>query len=91
MKLEIEVNVAEDTIDKVELQERLRKEAILALFGDRKIVASQATRELGISRIEFMQLVKRRAIPHLHYTYEDWQADLTDWDDIEKLISDSGR
>src|ERR1017187_571769 len=32
MKLEIEVNVADDAADKVELQEHLRKEAILALF-----------------------------------------------------------
>jgi hypothetical protein len=30
MKLEIEVNVADDAADKVELQEYLRKEAILA-------------------------------------------------------------
>ena len=35
MKLEIEVNVADDAADKVELQEHLRKEAILALFADR--------------------------------------------------------
>src|ERR1017187_6976448 len=34
MKLEIEVNVADDAADKVELQEHLRKEAILALFAD---------------------------------------------------------
>jgi hypothetical protein len=30
MKLEIEVNVADDAADKVELEEHLRKEAILA-------------------------------------------------------------
>jgi hypothetical protein len=32
MKLEIEINVADGATDKVELQEYLRKEAILALF-----------------------------------------------------------
>jgi hypothetical protein len=63
MKLEIEVNVADGTIDKTELQERLRKEAILALFADRKIPAGQATRELGLTRIAFIDLCQRRGIP----------------------------
>ena len=48
MKLEIELNIADDVADKGELQERLRKEAILALFADRKIPAGQAARELGL-------------------------------------------
>jgi hypothetical protein len=33
MKLEIEVNVAEESVDKIRLQERLRKETILVLFA----------------------------------------------------------
>ena len=39
MKLEIEVDVREETVDKKQLEERLRKEAILALFAHRKIPA----------------------------------------------------
>jgi hypothetical protein len=35
MKLEVEINVAEGTVDKHELAERVRKETILALFADR--------------------------------------------------------
>jgi hypothetical protein len=42
MKLEIQVNVADDAADKVTLAEHLRKEAILALFADRKIAAGKA-------------------------------------------------
>jgi predicted HTH domain antitoxin len=61
MKLEIEVNVADDAADKVELQEHLRKEAILALFADRKIPAGKAARELGLDRLAFMELLKQRA------------------------------
>jgi predicted HTH domain antitoxin len=63
MKLEIEVNVAADAADKTELQEHLRKEAILALFADRKITAGKAAHELGLERLTFMELLKQRASP----------------------------
>ena len=75
MKLEIELDIADDATDKVELQERLRKEAILALFSDRKIPAGKAARELGLERVQFMELLKQRGIPHIIYTAEDWEAD----------------
>ena len=75
MKLEIQVNVADDAADKVELQEHLRKEAILALFAGRKIAAGKAARELGLGRLAFMDLLKRRGIPSFTYTTDDWEAD----------------
>ena len=55
MKLEIEVNVADDAADKAELQEHLRKEATLALFADRRIPTGKAAHELGLARIRFME------------------------------------
>jgi len=51
IKLEIEVNLADDAADKVEYQEHLRKKAILALFADRKITAGKAAHELGLERL----------------------------------------
>ena len=48
MKLEIELNVADDAADKIELQEYLRKEAILSLFADRKIPAQD--RSINLAR-----------------------------------------
>lgn len=63
VKLEVEINIAEGTINKHEIEERVRKEAILALFADRKIPAGQAARELGLGRLEFMELLKPRGIP----------------------------
>jgi hypothetical protein len=49
MRLEIEVNVDDDAADKAALQEHLRKEAILALFADRRIPVGKAAHELGLS------------------------------------------
>jgi predicted HTH domain antitoxin len=88
MKLEIEVNVAEDAINKNELQERLRKEAILALFADRKIPAGQASRDLGLGRLEFMELLKQRGIPYVIYTADDWEADSKAIEEYERRRQD---
>ena len=63
VKLEVEIDIAEGTINKHELEERVRKEAIRALFVDRKIPAGHAARELGLGRLEFMELLKPRGIP----------------------------
>src|SRR5208283_4727398 len=84
MKLEIEVNVADDAADKVELQEHLRKEAILALFADRKIPAGKAARELGLERLAFMELLRQRGIPSVVYTAEDWNSDANALDEFER-------
>ena len=51
MKLQIELDVAEESIDKPQLEEHLRKEAILALFAERKIPAGRASSELGLGRL----------------------------------------
>jgi predicted HTH domain antitoxin len=84
MKLEIEVNVADDAADKAGLQEHLRKEAILALFSERRIPAGKAAQELGLERIAFMELLKQRGIPYVVYTADDWDADAKAVDDFER-------
>lgn len=84
MKLEIEINVAEDATDKVRLQEHLRKEAILALFADRKIPAGKAAHELSLGRVAFMELLKQRGIPYVIYTTEDWESDGKAIDEVEQ-------
>ena len=84
MKLEVEINVAEGTVDKRELEERVRKETILALFADRKITAGQAARDLGLERLDFMELLKKRGIPYLFYTAEDWEADGKAIEELER-------
>ena len=75
MKFQIELDVAEGSVDKEKLEEHLRKEAILELFAERKIPAGRAAHELGLERLAFMELLKQRGIPYVIYTAEDWEAD----------------
>ncbi len=76
MKLQIELDVAEEVVDKAQLEEHIRKEAILALFGERKITAGKAARDLGLERIQFMDLLKQRGIPYVIYTADDFDQDM---------------
>jgi predicted HTH domain antitoxin len=64
------------------------KEANLALFADRKIPAGQAARDLGLGRIEFMELLKQRGIPYVVYTVEDWEADGKAIEELDSRRSD---
>ena len=84
MKLEIEVDVPPGAADMAQLTEHLRKEAILALFADRKIPAGKAARDLGLSRIAFMELLKQRRIPCAEYTADDWEADAKSIEEFER-------
>jgi len=94
MKLEIEVEVNDETVDRKELEEHLRREAILALFATRNIPAGQASRNLGLNRIEFMELLQKRGIPYVNYTFDDWQEDVKTidrlWAEIQKTARDPG-
>lgn len=84
MKLEVEINIAEGSIDKRELETRVRKEAILSLFADGLIPAGQAARDLGLGRIEFMELLKQRGLSSVVYTTADWDADAQAIEELEK-------
>ena len=94
MKLEIELDVRDETVDKKQLEERLRKEEILELFADRKMPAGRASRELGLTRIEFMELCHKRNIPLYDYTLEDFEQDVKTidklWPEIERNVRESG-
>jgi len=94
VKLQIELDVAEEAVDRRQLEEHLRKEAILELFSERRIPAGKAARELGLARLEFMELLQQRGIPYVDYTFEDWQKDVQTidrlWPEIEKTAKDPG-
>lgn len=88
MKFQIEVDVAEESIDRKHLEEYLRKEAILALFASHKIPAGKASRELGLGRPEFKELLRQRGIPYVVYTAEDFGEDMKT---IERLQPEIAR
>ena len=59
---------------------------MLRLFEERRISSAEATRKLGLTRIQFMELTRLRGISHYDYTAEDLAADLADLDALESKL-----
>jgi predicted HTH domain antitoxin len=94
MKLEIDIPFPEDALDdeaKIQLRRSLIEAAVLRLFEERRISSAEAARDLSLTRIQFMELTRRRGIPHYDYTAEDLAADLADLDSIESKLPHPSR
>ena|SRR5882672_7843205 len=74
MKLEIDLDVPEGIIGE-NFEKVVRQDAILRLFSERKIPAGDATRLLGLTRMQFMDFIQSRNIAYVDYTVEDWESD----------------
>ena len=94
MKLEIEIDIGDESVDKKQLEEHLRKEAIIALFAEGKMPAGRANRALGLTRLQFMDLLQQRGISIVDYTIDDFDLDMKTveelWPEIERNVRDSG-
>lgn len=86
MKVEVEIDVPAGRVSQAELEALVRRETVLALFADRKIPAGQATRELGLTRWQFLDLLKERGIPAVDYTLADFEDDKKDFEKIRPEI-----
>ena len=81
VKIEIDIPVSESALDE-SARERLRHDlmetAVLRLFCERRISSAEAARDLGLTRVAFMELTRQRNVPHYDYTAEDLAEDLVD-------------
>ena len=92
MKIEVDIPISEDALDE-NAKNRLRHDAleaaVLRLFDERRISSAEAAGDLGLTRIQFMDLTRRRGIAHFDYTAEDLADDLADLEQIEKQLPSS--
>lgn len=89
MKIEVEIPVSEETLD-AGARDRLRRDlleaAVLRLFDERRISSADAAQDLGLTRVQFMELARKRGVPQYDYTAEDLTADLADLEAIEHKL-----
>lgn len=57
--------------DKDEIQRRLTEWLVLSLFTDGHVSSGKAARLLGITRIEFLALLRAKGIVYLNYTADE--------------------
>ncbi len=96
MKLEVEQDLPPEVlklVSAVDLRDVYRTEIVLRLFEEDQIGSAQATHLLGLTRMQFMELLRRRGIPHVSYTSDDLTEDLKDLNslrpEIEKNVAES--
>ena len=93
MKIEVEIPIPEESLDE-SAKQRLRRDAleaaILRLFDERRISSAQAAQDLGLTRIQFMELTRGRNIPQHDYTSQDLADDLSDLERIKNDLSRPG-
>jgi len=57
--------------DQNEIQRRITEWLVLSLFTDGHISSGKAARLLGLSRIEFLTLLRARGIAYINYTPDE--------------------
>ena len=93
VRIELDLSIPEENLDenaKNRLRHAALEAAILRLFDERRISSAEAAKDLGLTRIQFMELTRRRGIPHHDYTAEDLADDLSDLKKIEEQLPPSG-
>jgi predicted HTH domain antitoxin len=87
VRIEVEIPVPEEELDQG-AKDRLRRDvlqtAILHLFGERRISSAQAASDLGLTRVQFMELARARQIPQHDYTAQDLAEDMADLEVVER-------
>ena len=93
MKIEVDIPIAEGALDE-SAKDRLRHDAleaaVLRLFDERRISSAEAAQDLGLTRIQFMELTRKRNIPQHDYTSGDLAEDLSDLEKVEQHLPPTG-
>lgn len=65
VKLEIDVDLPREILDQIprgDLGKLCRTEIVLRLYGEQKLAPAQAAHLLGLSRIQFLDLLRERGV-----------------------------
>jgi predicted HTH domain antitoxin len=63
-------------IGQEEIQRRISEWLVFSLFSDGKISSGKAGKLLGITRVEFIQLLKTRGIAFINYSEDEIKEEL---------------
>ena len=71
----LEIKIPDDLLQfglgREEIQRRVNEWLVFSLFADERISSGRAARLLGISRVEFLALLRERGIAYIDYTREE--------------------
>ena len=73
-------------IDHVEIQRRVNEWLAISLFGDGQISSGKAARILGMSRVDFLSLLRRRGVAYVNFTSEELTEEFAAVDDLNVTL-----
>lgn len=82
MKLAFELDVPDGAIDKsaeAEFMRSVKEQTVLKLYSDQRITTGEAAKMLGLTRIEFLDLLRRTGIGFLVELDEEDFEQLRSW------------
>ena len=82
--LEFPVEFPEEELEDVDLINQGKEAIVLGLFQKGRVSSGYAADLLGLSLVDFMELLKRKAIPFAHYTNKDLKKDVEGLKQYEK-------
>lgn len=82
LEVRIPAPLLEFGIDENEIQRRITEWLVLSLFTEGRISSGRAARLLGISRLEFLALLRARGIAYINYTPDELREEFAA---VEKL------
>jgi predicted HTH domain antitoxin len=78
-EISFEVRLPSDLLqfgyDQARVQRNVKEWLVLSLFTDGEISSGKAARLLGISRIEFLNLLRRRGIAYVDYSSQELEEE----------------
>lgn len=80
--VQIPSNLLKLGISQDEIQHRISEWLIFSLFSEGKISSGKAGKLLGISRLDFIQLLKTRGIAFINYSEDEIKEEL---ESVKKL------
>lgn len=63
-------------LEQEEIQRRISEWLVFSLFSEGKVSSGKAGKLLGISRLEFIQLLKNRGIAFINYSEDEVKEEL---------------
>ena len=91
MKIELDIPISEESLDessKLRLRYDALEAAVLRLFAERRITSAKATADLGLTRIQFTELTRKRGISQYGGTSEGIAVEITNSEKIEGHLPD---
>ena len=75
LEIKIPENLLQFGLGREEIQRRVNEWLVLSMFTEERISSGRAARLLGISRVEFLVLLRERGIAYIDYTREELEEE----------------